>query len=298
LHADDVALIYGRDAEEPIDELVRYRHKDGSTVWVRCRSLAIRDRAGKPIRLLGAHTDVTDLKRTAEALLERDRELLRANQEIEELAHAISHDLSAPARAVRNFGRLLGEELGDSLGGEVAAYLDFVTDGAERLQGMVSALLAVARLEGAGDPRVEVDLNRTFSQVELSLGDRIEERGARVEAGELPTVRGRKVQLFRVLSNLVDNSLKFSTEDPSIAIEARDGGATWEIEVRDNGIGIADQQHQRIFEIFQRLHTAEEYPGYGVGLAICKKIAHLHGGDLTVASTPGEGSCFTLHLPK
>jgi hypothetical protein len=297
IHADDLerALAnleaHKKDPDHPYDQVVRYAHEDGSTVWVRCRGFAIRDEAGEPIRMLGTYTDVTALERAK-------RELSGADRELEEYARIVSHDIRAPLRAIESFGELLATECAGALSGDAAQYLHYVIDGARRIKSMVEGMLEIARVEGGKDPRVDVDLGAVLDEVERSLATEIAGAGAEIRRGELPVVRARRVQMVCLLENLVGNAVKFSTGSPVIDVAGRAEGGEWIIEVSDDGIGLEPRHVERIFQLFQRLHTADEYPGEGIGLALCKKIAESHGGSISVQSSAGQGARFVVALPR
>ena len=217
----------------------------------------------------------------------------------EDIVHALSHDLQEPVQLVTRYARLRGERYGEELDGEGERHLGHLVRSAERLQSMLDDLLDVARSGAGGREHERVDLEAVVDEALETLHGPIEETGARVTRDPLPTVEADRSQMVRLFQNLIGNAIKFHGENPpEIHVRAAAEDDLWVLEVQDNGIGIAEEDRERIFEVFERLHTADEIPGTGVGLAICRRIAQGHGGTLTVESTPGRGSTFTLALPR
>ena len=307
IHPDDLPPVLERaqahlaDPQVPYDQVVRYRHKDGSTVWVRCRGLAIRDESGAPIRMLGCHTDVTSLKRAEAKVTRQNAELVSKNEELARFAFVASHDLQEPLRKVATFGELLAEEIGDAITEEARSYLDIIIDGTTRMQALVHDLLEYARL-GKHEIKFEsIPLGELLGVLELELDERPDHWS--VDETEV-VVRAHRSMCNQLLLNLARNAIKYGTRDGesrvAIEIEPRESEGLVEVRVRDNGIGIAAEHQEKIFEIFQRLHAKNEYPGTGIGLAVCERIVELHGGTIGVRSAPDEGSTFwfTLRLAR
>lgn len=285
------------DPSFPYNRILRYRHKNGSCVWVQCRGIAIRDSEGKAVRFLGAHTDVTDLKETEQRLGKLVRDLQRSNRDLEQFAYAASHDLQTPLRKVSNFTKLLRQEYGHLFDETASQYMDFIEKGAERSKELINDLLSFSRAgrEMAVD---DFPLDHALDDALLILDEDVAEKGIEIERGSLPTVTGDKTLLTRVFQNLVGNAIKFRhpERDPIIHISAEDVGHSWQVCVRDNGIGMDMRHADRIFVIFQRIGGKKN--GTGVGLALCKKIVERHGGCVWVDSVEGEGSSFLFTLPK
>jgi len=238
-------------------------------------------------------TDITDRVRS-------ERELSRSNQELEQFAYVASHDLKEPLRMVVSYTELLDRMYGEQLGEEASKFVHFAADGARRMNAMVDDLLAVAKA-GSGDaPSDEVDLTAELETVKGTLAARLKETGGEVTVGELPTVVGDRRQLCQLLQNLVGNALKFQREgvSPRVHVDAVDHGPFVEVTIRDNGIGIDPEHHERIFRIFSRLHVRENYEGTGIGLALCQRIAVHHGGSIRVVESSGEGTTFGVMLPR
>jgi len=242
--------------------------------------------------------DVTERVQAEEALARQAEELARSNSELEQFAYVASHDLQEPLRMVASYTQLLARRYGDRLDDDAHEFIGYAVDGVRRMQSLISDLLAYSRVGSRGGTRERTDLDAVFAQTLDALGPAIDESAATVIRGPLPTVMADPVQIGQVLQNLVANALKFRGEaSPRVEVTAQRGRGEWVISVRDNGIGIAPEYARRIFVIFQRLHTRAEYPGTGIGLAICKKIVERHGGRIWVTSQPGRGSTFSFTLP-
>jgi two-component system sensor histidine kinase/response regulator len=233
-----------------------------------------------------------------ELVAKRTEALERSNRDLEQFAYVASHDLREPLRQVVTHTQLLERHFGDGLEPEVRTYVDYAVEGATRMNELLRGLLAYSRV-GADERSFDaVSLETVTRGVLRDLAAVIEESGAEVEQGELPTVRGDRVQLSQLLQNLIANALKFHGEAPArVSINAERVGLRWELRVRDNGIGIEPQYRERIFRIFQRLNQRERYPGSGIGLAIVKRVAERHGGEVRIEAAEGGGTCFVVSLP-
>ncbi|MBB3048466.1 signal transduction histidine kinase [Litorivivens lipolytica] len=227
--------------------------------------------------------------------------LFKANEELSQFAHIASHDMKEPLRMVSNFTSLLEEDYGGQLDETATLYIRTAREAAERMQAMVSDLLEYARLDHEAESNQLVDLNQTFNAVCEDLRTAISgSKGTVSLLNPLPSLSGNPTRLRSLFQNLIGNGLKYQQPDrpPEITVSTRETDEQWQIAISDNGIGIDERYHQRIFQPFKRLHNAEEYPGTGVGLAICNKIATELGGSIELESTPGLGSRFTVFLPK
>lgn len=253
---------------------------------------------GSPRKFTVVIRDITERKRAEEALARYAQDLERSNAELEQFAYVASHDLQEPLRMVASYTELLAERYQDKLDEKAQKYIRYAVDGARRMQVLINDLLALSRVGTKGRPPEPTDCGEVLAGVLKSLEKTIEESGAEVVIGDLPTVMADPVQIGQVFQNLISNSIKFRSEaPPRIEVTARRKGAFWEICVADNGIGIDPEFHERIFTIFQRLHGREKYPGTGVGLAIVKKIVERHGGQVRVESAAGQGARFFFTLP-
>ena len=237
--------------------------------------------------------------RLEELVAERTSELTRSNQDLEQFAYVASHDLQEPLRMVTSFLQLLSARYGGKLDGNAKEFINFATDGAQRMHAMINDLLSYARVDKAGGRFSLVDCGEALRQTISNLQIAIRESGASITHGPMPTVQGDEVQIVHLFQNLIGNAIKFRRVGvpPKIHIEIERGEREWTISVEDNGIGIEPNYHERIFQIFQRLHGREEYSGTGIGLALSKKIVERHRGRIWVESTPGLGSTFSFTLP-
>jgi signal transduction histidine kinase len=236
--------------------------------------------------------------RAAEADLQaRTQDLQRSNAELEQFAYVASHDLQEPLRKVASFCQLLQRRYAGQLDEKADLYIEYAVDGAKRMQQLVNDLLAFSRVGRVPGDQVEVRSAEALQRAQANLSVQIQQEGAEVESGPLPTVRGESALLATVFQNLLGNALKFrGTDPPRITVSAVRDGAFWEFSVTDNGIGVPPEYAERIFVIFQRLNDRQEYPGTGIGLALCRKIVEYHGGRmwLDTGHSPGTRFCFTL----
>lgn len=225
-------------------------------------------------------------------------ELTRSNRDLEQFAYVASHDLQEPLRMVATYTQLLEERFKGKLDESAEKYINYAVEGALRMQALVQDLLTFSRVGRGGIELKPVEVDSLLRIVTKNLQASIEESGAQVHYEGLPTVVGDWTLLQQLFQNLIGNAIKFrGLEAPLIRIVAETNGAEWIFSVRDNGIGIASEHSEIVFEIFKRLHTHAEYPGSGIGLSICKKIVEQHGGRIWVESKPGEGCNFQFKLP-
>ncbi|MEV6717785.1 ATP-binding protein [Lentzea sp. NPDC051208] len=258
--------------------------------------------ADGPLETVMLGEDVNGMRRRIvqelEALDQRSAELQRSNAELEQFAYVASHDLQEPLRKVASFCQLLQRRYGGQLDERADQYIDFAVDGAKRMQGLINDLLAFSRVGRITRERTMIDLDELVSQVVENFSDRIEETGATIVVGDLPSVRGEATLLSAVFQNLISNALKFrGSSAPEVTIEAERDGEVWKFSVRDNGIGIEPEYSDRIFVIFQRLHPKDAYPGTGIGLAMCRKIVEYHGGTIWLKTDVDSGTQFEFTLP-
>jgi len=235
----------------------------------------------------------------AEAALARQTEdLRRSNADLEQFAYVASHDLQEPLRMVASYLQLIERRYRDELDDDGREFIDYAVDGANRMRTLINDLLAYSRVGTRGKPFEECNLNAVFEQAVGNLRLAIDEAAADVTKSQLPTVHGDPGQLTQLMQNLIGNAIKFRGEAaPRVSVEASQQGGEWVCVVRDNGIGIAPEYAERVFLIFQRLHSRAEYDGTGIGLAICKRIVERHGGRIWLQSQPGEGTEVWWTLP-
>jgi light-regulated signal transduction histidine kinase (bacteriophytochrome) len=231
------------------------------------------------------------------ALGRRAEELARSNAELEQFASFTSHDLQEPLRMISNYLDLLAERYQGRLDEKADKYIHYAVDGAGRMKTLIDELLGYSRVATKGKPLEPMDTQTAFDQATINLGKAIQEKAAVVTHEPLPLVLGDPTQIVQLFQNLIGNANKFCEgRPPRVHVAAERSGNEWIFSVRDNGIGIEERHRDRIFQIFQRLHNREQYPGTGMGLAICKKVVDRHGGRIWVESDPGEGSTFFFTL--
>jgi len=248
--------------------------------------------------VLAAIADITERTRQATALRQANEALVRSNIELQRFAYVASHDLQTPLRTIASFAELLRTTYADKLDGQGKDWIERVVGAVRQLQALVRDVLEYARVDSEVRPFERLDLRAILDQAAALLETPIRESGASVTSGALPAVMGDRSQLVQLMLNLVGNALKYrGAQIPRIHVFAERSGGEWIVSVQDNGIGIAPRHHERIFEIFTRLHSQREYPGSGIGLAVCRRIVHRHGGRIWVESEPGRGSTFRFSIP-
>lgn len=232
-------------------------------------------------------------------LADKASKLARSNEELQEFAYVASHDLQAPLRNILAFSRLLVKECGDRLGPDAEEFLGFIEEGAQSMHALINDLLNLSRVETQGGEKRPVDVTKLIDSIASKMSDEIKECGAELDYANLPEVNADETQLRQLLGNLIDNAIKFQPPGraPKVTVSANELDGVWCFCVSDNGIGIEPAHQERIFVIFRRLHTQDEYPGTGIGLAICKKIVERHDGKMWVKSEPDRGTRFYFTLP-
>jgi light-regulated signal transduction histidine kinase (bacteriophytochrome) len=230
--------------------------------------------------------------------LQYEDKLRKSNEELEQFAYVASHDLQEPLRKISSFSELLAFQYKGRLDAEADRYLEYVIDGAYRMQTQIKELLEYSRIDRQGKEFILTDCNEVLNSTLKYIHLAIDEAGATVTHDPLPTINADGAQLGQVFQNLITNAVKFrGAETPLVQISAEQRKKEWIFSVKDNGIGIAPEYAERIFVMFQRLHTRTEYPGTGLGLAICKKIVERHKGRIWVESKPGKGATFYFSIP-
>ncbi len=253
---------------------------------------------GKPASVFSIFQDIT-VRRSAELKLEAyTAELERSNKELQDFAYVASHDLQEPLRKIHAFGERLQQQYYTVLDEKGQNYIDRMQSAAERMQALIVDLLAFSRVRTHKQPFDQVDLSEIVANVLQDLEIGISEIGATIVVSDLPTLEADALQMRQLFQNLLGNALKFHRPDAPllVTVDYRLLGNMCEITVADNGIGFEQQYVERIFNVFERLHGRNAYPGTGVGLAICRRIAERHGGDIRAASKPGEGTKFIINL--
>ncbi|NRA28605.1 MAG: PAS domain-containing protein, partial [Opitutales bacterium] len=304
IHPDDLKLALvafegHTQRGEPFAVPVRYFHKDGGIVWVLFRGVALKNSKGDFYRMIGTHTDITELK-------ESEEKLAQSNRELEQFAFIASHDLQEPLRTITGYVQLLERKYKGSLDQDGKEFMDYITQGAHRMRILINDLLSYSRV-GNSEPQLEkLDLNKVVSEVLESLSSQIAREHAEIvfADGTLPFVYADSFQMRQLFQNLIGNGLKFKREGVRPVLEIStligknvEGKSFHKVSVKDNGIGIDEKYFEKMFLIFQRLNDRDSFEGTGMGLAISKKIVELHGGTISVESKIGEGSSFSFTLP-
>src|SRR5664280_2376427 len=252
---------------------------------------------GKDRIILLAIEDITERKKLEQKINQYSKELERSNGELSNFGSIVAHDLGAPLRAVSGFAGLLQKRYKEKLDAGADEYISHIVEGTWRMQHLIKDLLEYARVGTSSKPLVQVDVNIIIEKALANLMFEITESRALITADTLPTLSADDTRLIQLFQNLVGNAIKYRSNTPHIHISAERKDGEWLFRISDNGIGIEPRQFERIFQIFQRLHTRDEYSGTGIGLAICKKIVERLGGRIWVESKPGEGSTFFFTLP-
>lgn len=294
-------------------------HRNGTEIWLEQRNTVVYDEDGTPIAVEGIARDVTEQKQMETELQETNRqlkheiaarawaeqvamlkadELARSNEELEHFAYIASHDLQEPLRMVSSYVQLLAEEYHDKLDDDARDYINYAVDGSLRMKNLINDLLQYSRVGTKGKPMVATDSGDILNRVIASLHMTLEETGGMVSYDPLPVVMADEMQLERLFLNLIGNAIKFAGDHPPVVHiwASPDKDDMWQFAVQDNGIGIEPQYAERVFQIFQRLHSRGDYAGTGIGLAICKKIVERHGGTIWIESQPDNGTTFFFTL--
>ncbi len=285
----------------------RIQTKEGRIVHVLECCYIMRDQQGRAIKLMGANKDITYRKENAQSLQKLNEELDKyahtlaaSNAELEQFAYVASHDLQEPLRMVSSFMTMLEKNYHDKLDDRGKQYIHFAVDGATRMKQIIQDLLEYSRVGRFSKSKEEVNLKEIVAEVMVLNGSLISEKQAKVEIGPLPVIRSHRTPLRQVFQNLIGNSLKYTRQniEPKIKVACLELETEYQFEVSDNGVGIAPEHFQKIFVIFQRLHTRNEYEGTGLGLSVCKRIVVSLGGKIWVEAEEGKGSSFYFTIPK
>ncbi|HLX23593.1 MAG TPA: PAS domain S-box protein [Usitatibacter sp.] len=295
------------DAHQPFQDF-EYGHRDasGTLHYVSTSGEPLFDSHGKFRGYRGVGKDITRRKTDEAALREahdelevKARELERSNEELQQFAYVASHDLQEPLRMVSSYTQLLGRRYGDRLDGDAREFMEFIVDGAARMKQLIEDLLAYSRVGTRGHELAPTDSGAALAKALVNLRIAQEASGAVVTHDAMPMVVADAGQLTQLFQNLIGNAMKFrGPSAPRIHVGSETRDRVWVFTVRDNGIGLDTQYADRIFMMFQRLHNKTEYPGTGIGLAICKKIVERHGGRIWVDSRPGDGSTFGFTIAR
>jgi light-regulated signal transduction histidine kinase (bacteriophytochrome) len=244
-------------------------------------------------------SDITDRKRAEEVLFNTVQNLERSNKDLEQFAYVANHDLQEPLRMISSFTQLLERKYKDKLDQDANEYIHFAVDGAIRMQKLLNDLLEFSRIKGQAEQNDPVDASALLGQAVANLQQLITDNTAMVTNDDLPVINADEAQVIRVFQNLIENAVKFhkKTELPQIHISCKKQDNMYWFSVADNGIGIEKQYHDKVFVVFQRLHSVRDYPGTGIGLSICKRIVERHGGTIWFESIVNEGTTFYFTIP-
>lgn len=303
LHDENDEVIRSR---KEIHSDAEIRGVDGQTRWFTTAKVPILDQDGECDSVLVVATDISDRKMAEERLKEyagklhrTNEDLQRSNEDLQRFAYIASHDLQEPLRSIVSYSQMLNRRYRGKLDADVDEFLEYIVEGGLRMQMLIQDVLAFSCINATEPQFKETDIGVVLAEVEQGLDQLISASGATITHDPLPVVKADRVQMVQLFSNLITNAIKFHRPGvlPMVHIRAGRTGQFWEFSIADNGIGIEPEYFDRIFVIFQRLHTRKEYEGTGIGLAIARKILDRHGGQIRVTSTVGRGTTFYFTLP-
>ena len=305
IHEDDrqrVMDLLNRHLAGEAEYRVEYRAclPDGQVIWVHTRGQAVWNAAGEPVRMAGSCHDTTERKESELQLQRQAVELQRINRELDQFASVASHDLQEPLRKITSFGALLARDYSDRLDDRGRVLIDRMVDGARRLRELIHDLLDYSRSSNDAMRLEPVPLGSLITEICADFQLMIAETGAVIECESDAILLGDPLLLRQMFQNLLSNSLKYRSEAaPQITISAcqSEDRTLWRLCVRDNGIGFSNRHAKRVFEMFKRLHPRDEYPGTGIGLALCQRVVERHGGGIRVESEPGQGTAIHIDWP-
>lgn len=289
------------DPNQPHDQVVRYRHVDGSVVWIRCRGLGIRDETGRPIRMLGAHTDITQFKEAEMAAHAAWKAAEVATEELKSFSYSVSHDMKSPANTLELLLQELVLQNEGTLDAESRELIGMCTETVARMKSLIEYVLDYTRVISMAPEKSEVSMSKVVETVLDTLEAEITKSGVVLDVEPLPDVVAVPTQMDILMQNLISNAIRYGTSDRPAHVrihsEIMPAGDMFRITVTDNGHGIPAENQDRIFKLFQRLHGHDEIPGSGIGLPLCKRIAVNHAGSIELVSQLKRGSAFSLCLP-
>lgn len=274
--------------------------QDGTIKTVKARGKVIVGVDGKPTRMVGTIQDITSQKKSEESILRKSQELERSNEDLQRFASVASHDLKEPLRKIHTFADMLSENLNTDPNEESKDYVQRILTSCGRMERAIEDLLLYSKAGVEKENFARVDLNKVIEEIQEDYEVIIRHKKATIQVHKLPPIFAARSQMRQLFQNLISNALKFSNPDasPVIEIGCNDAETGWlNIFIKDNGIGFDEKYSKQIFEVFQRLHSKDEYEGSGIGLSICKKIVEKHKGEITVKSKLKEGTTFTIKLP-
>jgi PAS domain S-box-containing protein len=284
--------------ESVSEEVVDIDRSDGKRGTIKISSAPIKNDSGTITGSVTVAMDITAQTEIEKELAEKAEGLARSNRELRQFAYVASHDLKEPLRMVTTYVQMLDRRYGDKLDGEAKEFIGFAVEGSKRMYALVEDLLTYSRVETSVMPFSKVAMDQVMAVVLNDLREPIEACGASVMVEQLPEVNADFHQMVQLMENLVANAIKFRREEPpSVQVSSSLVEGEWIFSVKDNGIGIDEEYSDKVFQMFQRLHQRETFPGTGIGLAICKKVVERHGGKIWFESELGRGSTFFFSLP-
>lgn len=306
VHPDDLPNIlhnleqHYADPDVPYEQTVRFRHANGSTVWVRCSGLAIRDAQGRAVRMLGAHNDITKIKEAEAAAVAQTHLLEQVNEDLKQLTYRISHDLTAPINTIELLLTEIRSDNANPLNEDQQSLCELIIKATARTRQTLTELLSYSQAIHGPQTRDLVNFQDLTEQAVENLTCAIKEADAEIVIGEMGYTQGDKNQLLSLIQNLISNSIKYRStkHQPHIEIRCDDEQSRTTLTVRDNSIGMEPRYLEQIFKPFERLHCQDEIPGTGLGLTVCEQIVKNHNGCIKVTSEPEKGSTFQIVFPK
>lgn len=301
IHPEDrpsviAALRSPRTKPGPFTLDYRITRPDGTSRFVHVEGAAVETASG--MELSGNLQDVTEVRFAEQSLQGLTKDLMRSNEELEQFAYVASHDLREPLRIIAGYLGILERRYGQQLPAEAKKFIEAAVEGAARMEKLISHMLEYSRVGTHAGDLLPIESEEAFQTAVRNVTLVVREANAEITHGPLPVVVADRAQLVQLFQNFLSNALKFrGSTPPKVKVEATRRGTEWEFTIQDNGIGIDEKDFERVFELFQRLHSAQEYSGSGIGLAIAKKIVERHGGKVWVESKLGEGSTFHFTLP-
>lgn len=300
-HLEEWKAVHQRSLKGAIElrEEEPFPRPDGSTGWMQWEIHPWTKHDGSIGGIIMFTEVVTEKVEARERLKKLNQQLVVSNNELEQFAYVASHDLQEPLRMVSSFLQLLEKKYQPQLDETASKYIHFAVDGADRMKGLIKDLLSFSRVATVKQEMGPVNINSVIEDTKVVLGPVIEESGAVIHATVLPTIIADELQLKQLFQNLISNAIKYAGQRvPVVYISFSEDHTHWIFSVKDNGIGISEKYYDKIFVVFQRLHTKSTYSGTGIGLAICKKIVEKHEGKIWVESVEGEGSTFYFTISK
>ncbi|MGE5352659.1 MAG: sensor histidine kinase [Acidobacteriota bacterium] len=278
---------------------IKNRAKDGSYYWVDTTIVPLTNREGKLSKYLAIRFDITAQKKIEEELVKALLDVEQSNGELEQFAYIASHDLQEPLRMIASYSQLLTRRYEGKLDTKADQYINYITEGVQRMQTLIMDLLHYSRTATSKEDLKPVELNIVLTEVLTDLKVAIETSHADIKVSPLPTVKANHTQIRQLFQNLIGNAIKFRGDiNPVVEVSVMEESDHWLFSIRDNGIGIDPEYSEKIFMLFQRLNDREKYPGTGIGLAVCKKIVERHGGKIWIESEPGKGTEFLFTIRK